>query len=167
MVEKGRAQRRNAPVLRFTAGGLSFGVFVAEVGRLVLEDAITPVPFAHRAMAGLLDSPESPPAPVFDLRGLTTQNPPPVHVPGANVALFSSERGPVGLRMDTVVGSRSDYLFVTSAEEAAGYLGRLPEAIRPAVTAVGESPDGHFYFFSPDGFLARLDIAQAARPALD
>lgn len=156
---------KNAQVLIFHAGGQRFGVFIAEVGKLVLEERIAPVPFAHPAMAGLLDSAEQDPVPVFDLYGLLgTRARPPTHVHGARVALFTTERGPVGLRMDTMEGGGSAYEFLSDPADAEIHIRTLPETLRVPVTAVGRDARGPFFFFSPDAFLATLDLGAPGRP---
>jgi chemotaxis signal transduction protein len=143
-------------VLLFRAGGLRLGVFLAEVGRLLVEDRLTAVPFAHPAMAGLLVADADGPVPVFDLRALTGAAP----TEGARnrtVALFPTSKGPVGLRLEELLGTVASYEGLDAAAAAA-----LHEHVDPAVlktiTGVAKTPEGAFSFFSPDAFLAGLGL---------
>lgn len=156
---KDNAQR----VLLFEAGGLQLGVFVAEVTRLLLEDAISPVPFAHPAMAGLLDGGDLGALPVFDLWGLVGERAPAAHVPSATVAVFSTERGPVGLRMERH-GTTPSYRYVGDPSAAEEHLKSLPAGARSVLMGVGELEEGCFYFFSPEAFVLALDLGRAGRP---
>lgn len=143
-------------VLLFSAGGLRLGVFLAEVGRLLVEDLLTPVPFSHPAMAGLMLAGDDGPVPVFDMRGLvgTTLAP---HAPGATVALFPTAKGPVGLRLDTLLGTIATYEPLSeSAAEA--LLDQAPDAVRSTLSNAARTPEGVFSFFSPDAFLARVGL---------
>lgn len=159
-----RAARKNAQVLLFRAGGVRFGVFIAEVGRLVVETAVVPVPFAHPALAGLLDDEEEEAVPVFDLFGLIPEHRPPQEVRGARVALFSSEKGPVGLRMEAMEGGGLDYTFVSDPKETEAQLATVPPPLRAPITAVARDGRGPFFFFSPDAFLVALEQSAPDRP---
>lgn len=151
-------------ILLFEAGGLPLGIFVAEVTRLLLEEAeLTAVPFAHPAMAGLIDGGALGALPVFDLSGLLTATPPPRSVQGATVAVFTTERGPVGLRMDKRTTTPS-YRYVDDPEVEAERLDALPEVARQILTGVGDTDEGGFYFFSPEAFVLALDLGRAGRP---
>ncbi|MBI1944793.1 MAG: chemotaxis protein CheW [Deltaproteobacteria bacterium] len=143
-------------VLLFSAGGLRLGVFLAEVGRLLVEDQMAPVPFSHPALAGVMLAGEDGPVPVFDMRGLFGAAPAP-HAPGATVALFPTAKGPVGLRLDTLLGTISAYEPLSeSAAEA--LLDQAPDAVRGTLTNAARTAEGVFSFFSPDAFLARVGL---------
>jgi len=145
-------------VLLFETCGYRLGVFVAEVTRLILEpdEALLPLPFAHPGMAGLLDSGEVGALPVFDLQGILTPSArPPVSKPGATIAVFTTERGPVGLRTDRR-GTAQEYRYLDDFQEEASRLDELPAALRGLVMGIGELPDGLFYFFSPEAFVMSL-----------
>jgi chemotaxis signal transduction protein len=156
--------RGNAPVLVFRSAGARLGVFIAEVGRVLVEKPLARVPFAHPALAGLLNDDDGI-IPVFDLAALVADIRPRVYVEAARVAIFETERGPVGLRMDALEGSRADYTYVSDVETSREIIGRFPERLQRTVTGVGEEASGIFAFFSPDAFLAALDIGAASRPA--
>jgi len=146
-------------VLLFRAGGQRLGVFLAEVGRLLVEEELTPVPFAHPAMAGVLDTAEDGPVPVFDLFGLVEdEGAPRRHARGATVALFPTQKGPVGLRLEALLATISDYTAL-SGNEAQQLLDDVPAAMRPTLTQTARTADGAtFAFFSPDAFLGRLGL---------
>ncbi len=152
----------NAPALLFEAGGHRLAVFVPEVGRIVTETRVLRVPFAHPALAGLLDDTETEPVPVFDLLGLAGAARD--SVPGARVALFDTDKGPVGLRLERLLGTSATYRIITDADEVGAARAPLPDRLASSVTALAEDERGRFFFFSPDAFLARLDLSQAARP---
>ncbi len=151
-------------MLLFEAGGLPLGIFVAEVTRLLLEESLTPVPFAHPAMAGLIDGGSLGALPVFDLHGLFSGTPPERTVSGATVAVFTTERGPVGLRMERRTTTAS-FRYLDDPAEEAERLDALPEIARRVLMGVGDSEAGPFYFFSPEAFVLALDLGRAARPA--
>lgn len=146
------------------AGGVRLGISLADVSRIVVETAVAPVPFAHRALAGVMRVAELDDAivPVFDLRGfdgaerLTRQA-------GKNVAVIPTARGPVGLRLEGLLGTAGSYVAV--AVDAAA-LERLPAALRASIAGCGR-PDGEagaigvedFYFFSPEAFIHELGLA--------
>lgn len=150
-------------VLLFDAGGLPLGVFVAEVTRLFLEEELTPVPFAHPAMAGLIDGGSLGALPVFDLAGLFSETPPPRAVPGATVAVFTTERGPIGLRMERRTTTAS-YRYLDPVTEAVR-TDALPELARRVLMGASDSDAGPFFFFSPEAFILALDLLRAGRPA--
>lgn len=152
-------------VLLFSAGGLPLGVFLVEVTRLIEEQPLAAVPFAHPALIGLLDAADIGPVPVFDMARLVRPDAP-VHrqVAGAVVALFSTERGPIGLRMDAMRGTTKRYRFLEDEEER-GTVESLPEVARRSLTSFAESERGTFHVFSPDAFVVALDLGQAGRPA--
>ena len=144
-------------ILLFRAGGLRLGVFLAEVGRLLVEDTVVPVPFAHPAMAGLLVADADGPVPVFDLRGLTGT------VLGQSadrqrtVALFPTAKGPVGLRLEELMGTIASYEALDDDATALLHKEVAPALLR-TITAAARTPDGAFSFFSPDAFLAGLGL---------
>jgi chemotaxis signal transduction protein len=145
-------------VLLFRAGGQRLGVFLAEVGRLLVEGELTPVPFSHPAMAGVLDTKEDGPVPVFDLFGLIEEEgAPPRHARGATVALFPTKSGPVGLRLEALLATISDYTAL-DGDEGKQLLADVPPALRPTLTQTARGLDGTFAFFSPEAFLARLGL---------
>jgi hypothetical protein len=164
---------RGGQVLLFRAGGLRLGVFLAEVGRLLVEDALIAVPFAHPAMAGLLVAGEDGPVPVFDLRGLvddtaswastttsaTSAPPRPAitAVVGATVALFPTAKGPVGLRLEQLLGTIATYEPLDAAATARLHED-VPAALARTVTGAASATDGPFSFFSPEAFLAGVGL---------
>lgn len=150
-------------MLLFEAGGLPLGIFVAEVTRLLLEEQLAPVPFAHPAMAGLIDGGSLGALPVFDLFGLFSEERPARAVPGATVAVFTTERGPVGLRMERRTTTPT-YRYLDDPAKEAERLDALPAIARRVLMGVGESEDGCFYFFSPEAFVLALDLGRAGRP---
>ncbi len=158
-------------VLVFLAGGVRLGVSLADVARLVVEGAIAPVPFGHSALAGVMrvhdvdTNHDWATVPVFDLNGLAPEAPrPPRQRAGATVAVIPTARGPVGLRLDQLLGTASDYAAVDAAEVKAAF-DRLSPAMqktlagagRPqtASVAVGDEP---FFFFSPEAFIAAVGL---------
>lgn len=143
-------------VLLFSAGGLKLGVFLAEVGRLLVEDQIAPVPFSHPALAGVMLAGDDGPVPVFDLRGLFGSAPP-LCAPGATVALFPTAKGPVGLRFEALLGTISEYEPLSESATAA-LLNQAPEAARGTLSNAARTAEGVFSFFSPDAFLARVGL---------
>lgn len=152
-------------VLLFEAGGFRLAVFVAEVTKLLLEgdEDLLAVPFAHPAMAGLLRNDAVGVLPVFDLVGAMEEGArPPTHQTGATVAVFSTERGPVGLRTERR-GTAQEYRYLDFKEEAER-LDELPPALRELVMGVGELPDGLFFFFSPEAFVMSLERFAAEVP---
>ena len=150
-------------VLLFRAGGMRLGVFLAEVGRLLVEDGLIAVPFAHPAMAGLLIADDDGPVPVFDLRGLVdTLGPagsrPSLAVSGqATVALFPTAKGPVGVRLEQLLGTISRYQPL-DAEATARLHEDIPIALARTVTGAATADDGPFSFFSPEAFLASVGL---------
>lgn len=156
--------KKKAPLLLFSAGGFSFGVFVVEITRLLLEEQLAPVPFAHPAMAGLaLMEDGRSLVPVFDVAGLVDPLRPPKRRAGATIAMFPTDRGPVGLRLDAVAGTIEDYEPV-SAEGAALFLSVLPDEVRRIVGGVALRDGSPLYFFSPEGLLVELGLL-AAEPS--
>lgn len=153
--------------LVFLAGGVRLGVSLADVTRLVVEGAIAPVPFGHTALAGVMRVPEADDAtvPVFDLHGLTPgATRPPTQRVGATIAVIPTAKGPVGLRLDQLLGTATDYDAVAADDVAALYLGLAPAlqktlagAGRPktASLAMGTEP---FFFFSPEAFIAAVGL---------
>jgi hypothetical protein len=154
-------------VLVFLAGGVRLGVSLPDVARLVVEGAIAPVPFGHSALAGVMRVKDVDDAtvPVFDLHGLAPEaTRPPTQRAGATVAVIPTARGPVGLRLDHLLGTASDYTAVDAADVAALHA-RLSPALqktlagagRPetARVAVGDDP---FFCFSPEAFIAAVGL---------
>jgi hypothetical protein len=139
------------PVLLFQAAGLRFGVSLADVSRLIVEEELLPVPFSHPAMAGLMDADADGPVPVFDLSGLVDPTAIARHVPGATVALFPTGKGPVGLRLDKLHGTAATYEPITTVPPAPAALLRT---MGGAASAQGEP----FSFFSPEAFLAAIGL---------
>lgn len=154
-------------VLVFLAGGVRLGVSIADVARLVVEGPVAPVPFGHSALAGILRVREFDDAtvPVFDLHGLAPESTrPPTQRAGATVAVIPTARGPVGLRLDQLLGTASDYAAV-DADVVLDTYTKLPPALqrtlagagspRDASVAVGDQP---FFFFSPEAFIAAVGL---------
>ena len=143
-------------VLLFAAAGLRFGVSLADVSRLLVEDILVPVPFSHPAMAGLTHADADGAVPVFDLRGLVDPATLVRHARGSTIALFPTVKGPVGLRLDALHGTAAAY-------DARPQLMDAPEALRRTIAGAavahgdrgGEQP---FFFFSPEAFLAAIGI---------
>lgn len=146
-------------VLLFRAGGMRLGVFLAEVGRLLVEDALIAVPFAHPAMAGLLIADEDGPVPVFDLRGLVDSGARLTFAAnaGATVALFPTAKGPVGVRLEQLLGTISRYQPLDAAATARLHED-IPIALARTVTGAAAADDGPFSFFSPEAFLAGVGL---------
>ncbi len=143
-------------VLVFRAGGMRLGVFLAEVGRLLVEDELVAVPFAHPAMVGLLVADEDGPVPVFDLGGLIGESAP-ASAQRRTVALFPTAKGPVGLRLDELLGTAASYEALDDDATGALHDG-VAAALLSTVTGAARSTDGAFSFFSPDAFLAGLAL---------
>jgi hypothetical protein len=144
-------------MLLFQAGGRPCAVFLLEVTRLIEESPLLAVPFAHPALAGLLEDGDRGVLPVFDLwawvdpsRAIRASQ------TGAIVALFSTERGPIGLRMDVLLGTSTAYQYV---DAQAGEWAPMP-GLRHAFAGQIISHAKSFDVFSPDGFLGVLDIGQ-------
>lgn len=154
-------------VLVFLAGGVRLGVSIADVARLVVEGPVAPVPFGHAALAGIMRVTDVDDAtvPVFDLHGLAPEaTRPPTQRAGATVAVIPTARGPVGLRLDQLLGTASDYAAV-DADVVKDVYAALPAVLqktlagagrpRDASLAVGEQP---FFFFSPEAFIAAVGL---------
>jgi len=152
-------------VLRFRAAGLLWGVFLAEVGRVVVEDGLLAVPFSHPAMAGLLVAGADGPVPVFDLRGLVDDAAPALPLSRARtVALFPTARGPVGLRLEELLGTVDKYTGLDA--QSIGALHKdVASALLRTMTGAARGIDGDmFSFFSPDAFLAELGLSPRSSP---
>jgi chemotaxis signal transduction protein len=145
------------PVLLFRAGGLRYGVGLADVQRLVVEDALVPVPFAHPAMAGLIDAGDDGPVPVFDLKGLVDPSEVAGHTKGATVALFATQKGPVGLRLDELLGTTSTYAPQPQPPSAT-MDSDVPAALQRTIVGEARAETGSFSFFSPEAFLAAIGL---------
>jgi chemotaxis signal transduction protein len=139
------------PVLLFLAGGQRYGVGLADVARLVVEGVLVPVPFSHPAMAGLIDAGNDGPVPVFDLKGLVDPADVARTRPGATVALFPTQKGPVGLRIDQLLGTAAAYEPAAAAEG-------VPPALLPTVAGSARADEATFSFFSPESFLAAIGL---------
>ena len=146
-------------VLVFTAGGVRLGVAIADVARLVVEGDITPVPFGHAALAGIMKvDVDDAIVPIFDLNGLDpdAKSRPPRQRAGATIAVIPTARGPVGLRLDCLLGTASDYDAAADPPAASIpplLLRTLAGAGRPRTAGVAVG-DEVFYFFSPEAFIA-------------
>jgi chemotaxis signal transduction protein len=146
-------------VLLFRAGDLRLGVFMADVGRLVVETTLAPVPYAHPAMAGLLDDEVAGPLPVFDLRALLDEGHRPQRIStGATVALFPTPRGLIGLRLEALHGAVNDYHDAPPID-GQELLGRLPRAASTFLSGVAVSAGTPFFFFSPEGLIGALGLS--------
>jgi len=154
-------------VLVFLAAGSRLAVAVGDVLRLMVEGPIAPIPFGHRALAGIMrqGDDDDDVVPVFDLRGLDEGAPaPPRHVPGATVAIIPTAIGPIGLRLDRLLGSALRYVAVDEA--IPGHIARVVDRAGRADTVgasldIGEAP---FFFFSTEAFVAAVGLADGARP---
>lgn len=153
------------PILRFEAGGLTLGVFVVEVTRLLQKTGLAAVPFAHPALSGLLDAGELGAVPVFDLAPVLQKDAQVARaVEGATVALFETELGPIGLRMDEMRGITTRYRFLEPSAEERDRLEAMSETGRRALPAVAEDERGRFWMFSLDAFVVALNLEKAGRP---
>jgi chemotaxis signal transduction protein len=148
-------------VLVFVAGGARLGVPLGDVGRLILEGRVAPVPFGHPALAGLMRADDGALVPVFDLRGLGAAEPPATNVVGATVAIVATPRGAVGLRLERLLGTASAYAAAVDDGRRDALSADLRRAVggtgRPvdASAAVGDEP---FFFFSAEAFLAAVGL---------
>jgi hypothetical protein len=155
-------------VLVFVAGGVRLGVPLADVTRLSLEGRLSPVPFGHPALAGLMRDEQGGLVPIFDLQGLGATDGdarPRLHVEGATVAVIGTARGPVGLRLDRLLGTASSYTAHDGGEAVdelrAGLSSGLQRTLggasvpRDASAAVGDAP---FFFFSAEAFIAAVGL---------
>ena len=149
-------------VLVFEAGGARLAVSVGDVLRLVMEPAVTAVPFGHPALAGIMADADGVTGvvPVFDLRGLAPGAlAPERHVVGATVAVIPTPRGPIGLRLDKLLGTAARYASADASDGVAAHLegvvGGYGVADPGASEAVGAAP---FAFFSTDAFVAALGV---------
>jgi hypothetical protein len=153
-------------VLVFEAAGARLAVSVGDVLRLVMEPAVTAVPFGHPALAGIMANIDGVVGvvPVFDLRGLAAGAVPPQrHVEGATVAVIPTPQGPIGLRLDKLLGTAARYVAAGADQGADGVAAHLDVVIDgygvaddSASLSVGTAP---FAFFSTDAFVAILDVA--------
>ncbi len=150
-------------VLVFQAAGARLAVSVGDVLRLVMEPAVTAVPFGHPALAGIMADADGVigVVPVFDLRGLAPDAlPPKRHVLGATVAVIPTPRGPIGLRLDKLLGTAARYAVAAPADVGVashleGVVDGYGVADEGASEAVGGAP---FAFFSTEAFVAALDV---------
>jgi hypothetical protein len=155
-------------VLVFVAGGARLGVPLADVTRLTLEGRLSPVPFGHPALAGLMRDEHGGLVPIFDLHGLGAGDDdarPPLQVAGATIAVIGTARGTVGLRLDRLLGTASSY----AAHDGGAVVDDLRAALSPGVqrmlggasvprdasAAVGDAP---FFFFSAEAFIAAVGL---------
>lgn len=157
--------------LVFLAGGVRLGVSLADVTRLVVEGAIAPVPFGHTALAGVMrvreadDAADDVIVPVFDLHGLAPEaTRPPIQRAGATIAVIPTARGPVGLRLDQLLGTATDYVAVAAADVATLYAS-LPTTLQKTLAGAGRAEDASiavgsapFFFFSPEAFIAAVGL---------
>lgn len=152
-------------VLVFSAAGQRLAVSVADVLRLVVEEEVVAVPFGHPALAGVMRHRDTggDVVPIFDLRGdllaVGAGTVVPRHVVGATVAVIPTSRGPIGLRLDRLLGTAARYVRA-DVEVPAALAGVLDGAGRAdslggASVDVGEAP---FFFFSTDAFIAAVGI---------
>lgn len=156
----------------FTAAGFDFAVPIVDVDRLFEELDISPVPLCHPALAGVAlddDGPEPRLIPIFDLRGFLPRAEDdaeeedlpeaiPVHVKGATVAVFQTETGPIGMRMDRLLGTSAVAQPIDDASVVEERVAALGAELLTTVTAVARIEDRIFYTFSPEAFLMRLRV---------
>jgi chemotaxis signal transduction protein len=148
-------------VLIFLAAGERLAVAVGDVLRLVVEGPITPIPFGHRALAGVMRVDDSDVVlPVFDLRGLTDgEQTPPAHVDGATVAIIPTAIGPIGVRLDRLLGSAVSYVAVDERIPAtiARVVDRAGRVLQvDASLEIGEAP---FFFLSTDALIDAVGVS--------
>ena len=148
-------------VLVFRAAGCRLGVAVGDVLQLVVEGPIMPVPFGHRALAGVMVvGDDDDVVPIFDLRGLDEgAEAPPRHVAGATIAVIPTAIGPIGLRLDRLLGSAARY--ASSDAVTPPHMLRVVDRagvadVKGASLEVGDEP---FFFFSTDAFVAAVGLA--------
>ena len=158
-------------VLVFEAGGVRLGVSIADVARLVVEGPVAPVPFGHAALAGIMRvagsdvGGDDATVPVFDLHGLSPgATRPPTQRAGATVAVIPTARGPVGLRLECLLGTANDYAAVDDAA-VHDVVATLPTALRKTLAGAGRPNDASvavgdavFFFFSPEAFIASVGL---------
>jgi len=148
-------------VLVFLAGSHRLCVAVGDVLKLVVEGPVTPIPFGHTALAGVIDAGDGAITPVFDLRGLTADAVP-THVEGAMVAVIPTSIGPIGLRLDRLLGTAARYTAsaATSEQPAPAGVSRVVDGVGKADgTASASIGDDVFWFFSTDAFIAAVGLA--------
>jgi chemotaxis signal transduction protein len=151
-------------VLVFLAAGERLAVSVADVLRLVVEDEVVAVPFGHPALAGVMRWVDAAGevVPIFDLRGdlgtHRTETVVPRHVVGATIAVIPTSRGPIGLRLDRLLGTAARYVRA-DVDVPVALAGVLDGAGRAdtvgASVDVGDAP---FFFFSTDAFIAAVGV---------
>lgn len=145
----------------FSARGQAFAIPIVEVGRLLTETRLFPLPCAHPALAGIARD-GSDLIPVYDLAGLLSDQVVPAQNPGTNIAVFDTARGPLGLRMEALRGTTTTAVPLKDPADVASRIASLPPAGQTIVTAVGEVAGEIFFFFSPEAFLVQLDLAISA-----
>ncbi|MCP4503769.1 MAG: hypothetical protein GY822_27910 [Deltaproteobacteria bacterium] len=145
----------------FCAAGYDFAVPIVDVDRLIEELDIAPVPLCHRALAGVAvdeAGDEQRLIPVFDLRGFERADQVPVQVKGATVAVFQTETGPIGMRMDLLLGTSGRAEPISDSEVVQAHIDSLGPELLTTVTAVAKIDDKAFFTFSPEAFLMRLNV---------
>ncbi len=145
----------------FSAAGHDFAVPIVDVDRLIEELDIAPAPLCHRALAGVAvdeigDEPRL--IPVFDLRGFEREDQVPVHVRGATVAVFQTETGPIGMRMDRLIGTSGIAEPISDSDLVRSHIETLGPELLTTVTAVARIEGKAFFTFSPEAFLMRLNV---------
>ncbi len=144
------------PVLLFMAAGQRFGVGLADVSRLLAQGPLLRVPFAAPALAGIMFADIDGPIPVFDLRALVDPSAV-LHADddaALTVVLFASQKGPVGLRLQRLLGSVALYAALDAAPSDVVVAGGLSATI----TGWARTDEHVFAFFSPDAFLAVVGV---------
>jgi hypothetical protein len=148
-------------VLVFLAAGHRLAVAVGDVLRLVVEGPVTPIPFGHRALAGVMRVDDGDDVlPIFDLRGLNDLEPAPAaHVDGATIAIIPTAIGPIGVRLDRLLGTAVRYVAVDEPTPT-GIAGIVDAAGRAeligASLEIGEAP---FFFFSTGAFIDAVGLS--------
>ncbi len=141
-------------VLVFLAAGQRMAVSTGDVMRLVMETATSPIPFSHPALAGVMDH-DTGVTPVFDLRGLSGDAVP-AHVEGAMVAVIPTSIGPIGLRLDKLLGTAARYTAVSDSEVPAH---SVITSVTDGAGRADELSDAVFFFFSTDAFIHAIGLS--------
>jgi hypothetical protein len=153
-------------VLVFEVSKIKIGFFLPEVQQLCVEDIVSPVPFSHPSLAGVLYQKESAPLPVFDLQSVLEDTVACPNIPGAQIVLVDAPTGAVGLRVHKLIGTRPIQGETPIEQLDDTVRSILPQLLRPAFPAYGVLPEiGRFFFFEPAIFLEQIDQDLAIRRA--
>ncbi len=145
-------------VLVFEVSQIKIGFFLPEVQQLCIENVVSPIPFSHPSLAGVLYQEKSAPLPVFDLQSVLEYTVARPSIPGAQIVLVDAPAGAVGLRMHKLIGARPIHGETRVEQLDDTDRSFLPELLRPAFPSYGVLPDiGRFFFFEPAIFLDQID----------